>query len=224
MGLLDVLLRALGISITRSAQARRFSAPPTKARAARSLQSASSPTSSLGKTWSDACLDIDLEHSFMQRTLLALSCALILAGGSAFAQQQSSGLGSAATNDTAGASITDKAKQAAQTIGEKAKEAAGKVKDMVQETAQKSKAAADQKTAQAGDGPSSKSQQMQKRADAEFKSAKAKCAAIQRQVQKTVCEKQAAVTHANAELRIAKANAAAQGGNTSAMGAGKSAQ
>ena len=65
---------------------------------------------------------------------------------------------------------------------------------------------------------------MQKQADANFKSAKAKCDSVQPQAQQVVCEKRAAVAHANTELRIAKANAAAEGGKTSAMGAGKAAR
>ena len=145
----------------------------------------------------------------MERTLLVLGCGLVLAVGSAFAQQKNS----------EGPTMTEKAKEAVQTIGEKAKAGMDKVKDMAQETAQKAKTV---------DEPSSKSERMQKQADADFKSAKAKCDSIEPRVRKTVCEKQAAVVHANAELRIAKAEAeaeaAGQGGKTSTMGAGKAAR
>lgn len=157
----------------------------------------------------------------MQRTLVALGCCLTLAIGSAFAQQQNP----KSTKDSAGPTMTEKAKDAAQTIGEKAKEAVDKVKDMAQDAADKSKAGADERKAESGDsGPSSKTRQMQAQADADFKAAKAKCDPIDSRVQKTVCEKQAAVAHANAELRIAKANAAAATGKTSTMGAGKAAR
>jgi hypothetical protein len=151
----------------------------------------------------------------MQRTLVAFGLGLTLAIGSAFAQQQSSG-----------PTMTEKAKDAAQAIGERAKEAMDKVKDMAQEAAEKSKADDDQKAARSGksDAQLSKLERMQKQADADFKSAKAKCDAIEPRVQKTVCEKEAAAAHANAELRIAKADAAAQTGKTSAMGAGKAAR
>jgi uncharacterized protein YkwD len=151
----------------------------------------------------------------MQHTLLALGCAFSLLAGSAFAQQQGG-------ND---ASMADKARQAAQTLGEKSKEAAGKMKDLAQEAAQKARAGADQNTADTRPGDrSSESQQMQKRADADHKAARAKCERVQPDAQRNVCEKQAAVAHANAELRIARAEAAAQGGKTSAMGAGKAAR
>jgi hypothetical protein len=154
----------------------------------------------------------------MQRTPIALICALAFAAGGAFAQQ-------AAHKDTSTDTMAEKARHAAQTIGEKAKEAAGKVKEMAHEAAEKSKAATDNKTADAGDGEvSDKVRQMQKQADADLKTAKAKCDAIEPRAQKTVCEKQAEAAHANAEVRIAKANAAAHAGKTSTMGAGKSAQ
>ncbi len=158
----------------------------------------------------------------MQRTLVVLGCALTFIAGSALAQQQNAGGSSGGANDSGGASLTDKARQAAQTIGEKTKEAAGKVRDMAQEAAQKAKAGGDQNTGQRGQSP--QSERMQKQADADFKSAKAKCDSVQAQAQRTVCEKRAAVTHANAELRIAKADAAAEGGKTSSMGAGKAAR
>jgi hypothetical protein len=151
----------------------------------------------------------------MQRNLIALGLGFTLAMGSALAQQQNSG-----------PTMTEKAKEAAQTIGEKAKEAVDKVKDMAQESAQKSKKESDEKSARADGDPalSAKIDKMQKQADADFKAAKAKCDSLEPRAQKTVCEKQAAVVHANAELRIAKAEAAAQAGQTSTMGAGKAAR
>ena len=144
----------------------------------------------------------------MKRTLIALGCGLVLAIGTASAQQ--------------GPTMTEKAKEAAQNIGEKAKDAMEKVKDMAQESARKSKADDDRKAA--SPAPSGRIERMQKQADADFKSAMAKCDPIEPRVQRTVCEKQAAVAHANAELRIAKADAAAQPGKTSTMGAGKAAR
>ena len=148
----------------------------------------------------------------MKRTLLALSCTLIFAAGTA----------SAAGNEP---TMTDKAKQAAQTIGEKAKEAAEKVKDMAQETAQRAKTAGDDKPDRTADSArSSESQRLQKQADADLKAARQKCDSIQRAADKNVCEKTAAVAYANAELRIAKAEAAAERNKTSSMGAGKAAR
>ena len=132
----------------------------------------------------------------MQRTLVTLGIGLTFAIGSALAQQPT---------------MTEKAKDAAHTIGEKTKEAVEKVKDMAQDAAPAGAANA-------------KIERMQKQADADFKSAKAKCDPIEPRLKKTVCEKQAAVDHATAELRIAKANAAAQGDKTSTMGAGKAAR
>jgi hypothetical protein len=151
----------------------------------------------------------------MQRTFVALGLGLTLAMGSAFAQQQGSG-----------PTMTDKAKEAAQAIGEKARDAMDKVKEAAQDAADKSKADDNEKAARSGQGdaPNSKIERMQKQADAELKAAKAKCDSIEPRVQKTVCEKQAAAVHANAELRIAKAHAAAQSGKTSTMGAGKAAR
>ena len=151
----------------------------------------------------------------MQRTLVALGCGLTLVIGSAFAQQQHPA--PKAAHDS-GPTLSEKAKDAAHTIGEKAKEAVDKVKDMAHEAAEKSKS---------DDGPSiaqsSKADRMQKQAEADFKVARAKCDAVEPRLQKTICEKQAAVMHANAELRIAKAEAAAAG-KTSTMGAGKAAR
>jgi hypothetical protein len=155
----------------------------------------------------------------MQRTLVVLGCALCLAGGSALAQQQQQ------SDNASGASITDKAKHAAQILEEKAKHAAAVVKEKAQETAHKAKEVADDKTAQSGQGEqggTSATQQMQKKADADYKSAKDKCEPMQQKAQKTLCEKQAAAAHANAEVDIAKASVAAEGGTTNRMGAGKS--
>jgi hypothetical protein len=175
----------------------------------------------------------------MQRTLVALGCALTLAGGSAIAQQQqqqNSGASSSGSNNSSGGSLTDKAKQAAQTIGEKTKEAAEKAKDKVTQggqSGQSGQSGQPGKQAQAmgasGSGGSSANsandpKQMQKQADADFKSAKAQCEPIQQKSQKTLCEKQAIAAHANAEVDIEKAKVAAQGGNTSSMGAGKASQ
>jgi preprotein translocase subunit SecG len=61
-------------------------------------------------------------------------------------------------------------------------------------------------------------QQMQKQADADYKSAKAQCDTREGQ-QKTLCEKQAKADHAQAELEVEKAKASQQ-----QMGAGKSTQ
>ena len=152
----------------------------------------------------------------MQRTLIALACGLALAAGGAFAQQTKP------ANDPPGPTLSEKAKEAAETIGEKTKAAVEKMKDLAHESAQKSKAG--DESAKADDVRSSKIEQMQERADADLKAAKAKCDGVEPRAQKTVCEKQAAVAHANAELRIAKAHAAAQAGKTSTMGAGKAAR
>lgn len=150
----------------------------------------------------------------MQRNLVALACALGLAAGSALAQPQ--GTDAKATADPSGPTMTDKARQAAQNLGEKARDAMGKVKELAQETADKSRA-----DDTANPGRSAQSRKLQKQADADLQAARAKCDAIERDVQKTVCEKQAAVAHATAELRIAKAEAAAAGSKTATMGAGK---
>lgn len=74
----------------------------------------------------------------MHRTLVALGCALALAGGSALAQQSGDD-----------ASIKDKAKTAARTVGEKTKEAAVAVKEAAKETAGKVKEAAKETGAKA---------------------------------------------------------------------------
>jgi hypothetical protein len=146
----------------------------------------------------------------MQSTHLALVCALALGAGGAFAAEES---------------MTDKAKDAAQTIGEKARDAMDKVKDLAQENARKSKSAADRTIEASRDEErSAKGEQMQKQADADFKAAKARCISVEPKAQRHVCEKQAVAAHANAELRIAKAEAAAQQGKTSTMGAGKAAR
>jgi hypothetical protein len=164
----------------------------------------------------------------MQRTFVAIGCALALAAGSTLAQQQqqSPSAGSAA-NNSPGPSITEKAKEAAHAIGEKTKEAAEKVKEKAHETAQKAKSSSDDKTAQSsqpGQPGASRADQMQKQADDQYKSARAKCEPIQQKAQKTLCEKQATAAHANAEVDIAKANVAAEGGKTNRMGAGKAQQ
>jgi len=174
-------------------------------------------------------------RNFMQRTLVALSCALALAGGTAFAQQQqqqSSG-SSASGSNSSGGSLTDKAKQAAQTIGEKTKETAEKAKDKVAQSTQggqsgQSGQSGKQTQSMGASGSSGSSandpKQMQKQADADYKSAKAQCEPMQQKAQKTLCEKQATAAHANAEVDIEKAKVAAQGSNTSSMGASKSSQ
>ena len=152
----------------------------------------------------------------MKRTLVALGCVLTLVVFSASAQQQ--GQSPSSVNESSVPTVTERAKDAAQTIGERAKEAVGKVKDMAQDANRKSKSDSRQ-----GSDVNGKTAGMQKKADADFKSAKAKCDSIQASAQRTVCEKQADVSHATAELRIAKANASGQAsGKTSAMGAGKS--
>ena len=158
----------------------------------------------------------------MKRTLVTLACALALAGGSATAQQQNS----KPAADPSGPTLTEKAKDAAEIIGEKTKAAVEKVKDMAEESARKSKADGDQRSAGAGtsDAGRSRIEQMQAKADADYKLAKSKCDPIEPRAQKTVCEKQAAAAHANAELRIAQAEAAAQKGKTATMGAGKAAK
>jgi hypothetical protein len=181
----------------------------------------------------------------MQRTLIAVGCALAVTAGSSFAQQQpqpTPGSTGSASNNPSGGSITDRARQAAQTIGDKTREAAEKAKDKAQETAQKAKADSDQKSAQSGQsspsgqdtqamgasgsqkGGANDPQQMQKQADADYKSAKAQCEPMQQKSQKNLCEKQATAAHANAEVEIEKARAATEGSKSSAMGAGKSTQ
>jgi hypothetical protein len=152
----------------------------------------------------------------MHHSLVALGCGLTLVVGSAFAQQQ--GQNPRSANDSSQPTVTERAKDAAETLGEKAKGAMGKVKAMAQDANRKSDGDSGQ-----GADDNGKTAGMQKKADADFKSAKAKCGSIEASAQRTVCEKQAAVTHANAELRIARANASGQAsGKTSAMGAGKS--
>ena len=146
----------------------------------------------------------------MQRTLVTLGCVLALAGGSALAQQHSQH--NSNSSESSGGSFTEKAKEAAHAIGEKAKEATEKMKD---------------KTASATKGGSSDSpqaRQMQEKADANYKSAKAKCDSIEGRAEKNLCEKQAAAAHAADEVTIARAELKAQGGSSSdtkAMGAGK---
>jgi hypothetical protein len=177
----------------------------------------------------------------MQRTLIALGCALALTAGSTLAQQQPTpGKTDSATNNPSGGSMADRAKQAGQTITEKTKETASKAKDKVQETAQKAKADSDQKAAQgsstqsmgasgsSGSSGSSSSassqggaqdpQQMQKKVDADYKSAKAQCDTIQQKSQKTLCEKKATAAKANAEVQVEEAKAAAEGSKSSSMG------
>jgi hypothetical protein len=155
----------------------------------------------------------------MQRTLVTLTCTLALACGGALAQQQQQ---PQQPGNAPEGSITDKAKQAAQTVAEKTKQAAATVKDKAQETAQKAKTAADEKTGDAGEpGQSSAMQQKQRQADEAYKSAKAKCDTVQQKAQKNLCEKQATAAHAKAEVEIAQANVAAEGGQV-ASGSRKS--
>lgn len=174
----------------------------------------------------------------MQRTLLALSCALALASGNVLAQQSTPETPSPATGNPTGGTVTERARAAAEKIGDKTREAAGKAKDKAQDTAQKAKADTDQKAAASGSSSgskdtqamgasgnagSSKAEQLQKKADADHKTAKARCDSLQAS-QKTLCEKQADAAHANAEVQVEKARLSAQGGSTATMGAGKSAQ
>jgi hypothetical protein len=151
----------------------------------------------------------------MKIALAALGCALALTGATAFAQQQNQG-----------PTFTDKVKEAARDIGEKTKETARKVKEKAQQTAEKAKKSDDagHDTKSAGDsGSTTAARQMQRKADADLKAARAKCDAMEDKSQKAVCQKQAAAAHANAEVKIEKAKAADQG-NTATMGAGKASQ
>jgi hypothetical protein len=182
----------------------------------------------------------------MQRTLIALGCALALTAGSTFAQQQPTpGQTDSATNNPSGGSMADRARQAGQTITEKTKETASKARDKAQETAQKVKDDTDQKAAQgsstqsmgasgssgsSGSSSSSASagaqdpKQMQKKVEADYKSAKAQCDTIQQKSQKTLCEKKAAAARANGEVQVEEAKAAAESSKSSSMGASKSSQ
>ena len=54
---------------------------------------------------------------------------------------------------------------------------------------------------------------MQKQADADYKSAKAQCDTKQGQ-QKTLCEKEAALSHAQAEVAVEKAKTMGAGSST----------
>ena len=151
----------------------------------------------------------------MKIALAALGCALALTGATAFAQQQNQG-----------PTFTDKVKEAARDIGEKTKETAQKVKQKAKQTAENARKSDDagHDTKSAGDtGSTTATRQMQRKADADFKAAKAKCDAIDDRSQKAVCHKQATAAHANAEVKIEKAKAANQG-STSTMGAGKASQ
>lgn len=173
----------------------------------------------------------------MRRTLVSLGCALAFAG-SALAQQPSTS--PSPSDNASGGSLTERARQAAQDLGEKGKQAAETARDKAQETAGKAKAGMQQATQSGQSGQPAQGtqsmgasgsaaggkdpQQMQKQADADYKSAKAQCEPIAQQAQKTLCEKQATAAHAAAEVEVEKAKMAAQGGGTSAMGAGKPAQ
>ncbi|HSH88684.1 MAG TPA: hypothetical protein VK996_01805 [Ramlibacter sp.] len=149
----------------------------------------------------------------MKLSLAALGCALALTGATALAEQSNTG-----------PTFTDKVKEAARDIGEKTKETAQKVRQKAKQTAEKARKSDDagHDTKSAGDtGSTTAARQMQRKADADLKAAKAKCDAMEDKSQKAVCQKQAAAAHANAEVKIEKAKAA---GNTSTMGAGKSSQ
>ncbi|HEX2547984.1 MAG TPA: hypothetical protein VHL79_24075 [Ramlibacter sp.] len=173
----------------------------------------------------------------MQRTLVGLACALALAAGSAMAQQQpGGGIGLPPTDNPSGASITERARQAAQALGEKTRKAAATAMEKAQEAAQKAKSVAEDRSAPSGAGTrtmgaaaaggsmSPALREKQKRADADYKSAKDKCEAIQQPAQKNLCEKQAAAAHANAEVAIAKAQVQADGVKASTAGGGRSGQ
>jgi len=150
----------------------------------------------------------------MKFALAALGCSIAFAGATAFAQQQNQG-----------PTFTDKVKEAARDIGEKTKETAQKVRKKAQQTAEKAKSDdAGHDAKPVGDtGSTTATRQMQRKADADLKAAKAKCDSMEDRSQKAVCQKQAAAAHANAEVKIEKAKAANQG-NTRAMGAGKARQ
>lgn len=164
----------------------------------------------------------------MKISLAAFGIALALSGASVLAQQQSQKTESGTTSSSSGPTFTEKVKEAAQNIGEKTREAAQKMKEKAQQTADRSKAPddaekdRDNKSDGKRDGGSTAAQ-MQKKADADLKAARAKCASMEDSSQKAICQKQAAAAHANAEVRVEKARAANQA-STSTMGAGKSSQ
>lgn len=89
----------------------------------------------------------------MRRSLIALSAALALAGGTAFAQQQKEQPGvtkSAQDSQSSGGSITERFKATMRRIGEKTRAVAGKAKDKTEQTAHKAKDDSDDKSAQSG--------------------------------------------------------------------------
>ena len=163
----------------------------------------------------------------MKYTLTALGCALALTCASSFAQQQSQGSGSSgngnnssANNSTPGPTLTEKMKQAAHAVSEKTKDAVDKMKVKTNDAkssddgnrAAKSDRATGSKTAAA---------QLQDKADANFKAAKAKCGDMGDKSKQAVCQKQAVADHANAEVKVEKTRQA-NSGSTSTMGAGRS--
>ena len=122
---------------------------------------------------------------------------------------------------SSGGSFTEKAKQAAQTIEEKTKETAEKVWDKAKsETSQTAQSG--QSSGSSGSGGSAGgTEQMQKQADADYKSAKAQCDTKSGQ-QKTICEKEATAAHAQAEVQVEKAKATTMGAGPSTQNSSRS--
>ena len=144
----------------------------------------------------------------MHRTLLSVGCAMALASGGVMAQQPH---GTAGHDSGSDGSLADKAREAARAVTEKSREMAEKVQDKAREAKP------------SGRAESSRARELQRHADAAYKSARDKCDAVQQPAEKNLCEKQAAAAHAKAEVDVARAEVDAQrGGKTSTMGAGKS--
>ncbi|MEO5672991.1 MAG: hypothetical protein ABIR26_20060 [Ramlibacter sp.] len=158
----------------------------------------------------------------MKFTLAALGCTLALTGVTVFAQQQQPQRDAAASGPT----FTEKVKEAAHDLGEKTKETARKIKEKTQQAAHEAKTSDDGRNKSKstdGSGNTTAATQLQRKADADLKTAKAKCGLFQDSARKSVCLKQAAAAHANAEVKVEQAKASGHN-STSTMGAGKPAR
>lgn len=75
----------------------------------------------------------------MQRTFVAIGCALAFAAGGALAQQPQQDTGASASANLSGASIGDKVKHAAHEVGDRTKQAAHEVGQAAKQVARDTK-------------------------------------------------------------------------------------
>ncbi|GAC1544446.1 MAG: hypothetical protein NVS2B4_22490 [Ramlibacter sp.] len=92
----------------------------------------------------------------MNRTLIAITCALGIAGTTAFAQQQDQpDRTPSATHQSSGGSIIERVKNTMKKLGHKTRETASRAKDKGMDTADRARQDSDKKSSQAAQGKSS---------------------------------------------------------------------